>query len=86
MLWTKCPFSLALIPLQDKCDLTFTSARREILNRRDRRHIKKGCVTLYKSFRQFLIYFSSCTACAGLDDAPAMFCLSPKKAAEILKF
>ena len=42
---------------------------------------------LYLShFRQFLIYFSSCTACSALDDAPAMFCLSLKKAAELHKF
>ena len=59
-----------------KCDVTFAGARREILNRRDRlvdrRRIKKGCVTLFKSFPTILTYFSSCTACAGLDDAPAM--------------
>ena len=70
--------------------MTFAGARREILNRRDRlvdrRRIKKGCVTLFKSFPTILTYFSSCTACAGLDDAPAMFCLSLKKAAELHKF
>ena len=46
----------------------------------------QGCVTLYSYFRQFLVQFSSCTACAAQDDAPAMFCLSQKEAAETLKF
>ena len=55
-----------------KCDVTSAGARREILNRRDRRRIKKGCVTLFESFPTILTYFSSCTARAGLDDAPAM--------------
>ena len=46
---------------------------------------RKVALLYFSYFRQFLIYFSSCTACAALDDAPAMFCLSLKKAAEMQK-
>ena len=46
----------------------------------------QGCVTPYSAISENFNLFSSCTACAALDDAPAMFCLSPNKDAETLKF
>ena len=42
----------------------------------------QGYLTLYSAVSENFNLFSSCTACAALDDAPAMFCLSPNKAAE----
>ena len=50
-----------------KCDVTIAGARREILNRRDRRYIKKGCVTLFKSFLTTfdLFFILHCLCCPG---------------------
>ena len=46
----------------------------------------QGCVTLIHLFPKIFSLISSCIACAAQDDAPAMFCFSPKKADEMFKF